>query len=166
MWGNCSHVLPSILNVNFSLCTLVYLYFCQLMKNVHVMCIVYYVNSQYFLASSACKKASAADMDNHISSVIISMCMHIPQWRVWVAKANLDSSGYNYEKSKQEKPTSSSKRCILLFKQTADGAVSDFFEILWRYRSGCELSNKETSLVLCFGIPRFILMGYDTLSYK
>ena len=76
MWGNCSHVLPSILNVNFSLCTLVYLYFCQLMKNVHVMYIVYYVNSQYFLASSACKKASAADMDNHISSLIISMCMH------------------------------------------------------------------------------------------
>ena len=52
----------------------VYLYFCQLMKNVHVMYIVYYVNSQYFLASSACKKASAADMDNHISSLIITMC--------------------------------------------------------------------------------------------
>ena len=44
------------------------------MKNVHVMYIVYYVNSQYFLASSACKKASAADMDNHISSLIITMC--------------------------------------------------------------------------------------------
>jgi len=48
----------------------------------------------------------------------------------------------------------------------ADGGVSDFFEILWRYRSGCELSNKETSLVLYFGIPRFILMGYDTLFDK
>ena len=102
IWGDCSHVLPSILNVHFSLCTLVYLYFCQLMKNVHVMYIVYFVNSQELLASSACKKASAADMDNHISSLIISMCNVHAQWRVWAAKLNLDSSGYNQAKSKQE----------------------------------------------------------------
>ena len=38
----------------------------------HVHCVLR--EFTIFLASSACKKASAVDMDNHISSLIISMC--------------------------------------------------------------------------------------------